>query len=94
MMRELIDKAVRMANWLERCIDLDPRGDLPEFDKMEVYRFQQRAFERGLMALTRDELLSLYDGLIDAHYMRRVNGEDFTPRKIRERLPHLYKGNK
>jgi hypothetical protein len=87
----LVDKAIKTANWQDRVHATVFLSTPPGFETEPDPAPMQRVwFCRALQALTRDEMLKLYDTLMATHRDCLETGGDFTSQIVRDHLPHLY----
>ncbi len=88
----LVEKAIKTANWQDEVAHTVFLSPLPRLeDAPGAFPNQRLWLCRALTALTRDEMIKLYDSLIASHDHCLANGDDHTPQIVRDQLPHLYK---
>lgn len=90
MASELIEKAVKTANWREHRATQVFLTTPAEYEDEPIHLGQRLWLCRALLALTRDEAIRLYDSLVDSYKRDVAEGGDFTSQDVRDRLPHLY----
>jgi len=88
---ELVEKAVKTANWIENRHHTVFLSAPREFKETEVHPGQRTHFCNALMALTREEAIALYDTLLACRrHEAGLQNRDFTSQVVRDRLPHIY----
>ncbi len=87
---ELVEKACKTANWREGVARQVFLSDPLPFESTEVLGGQRTWFCNALTALTREEVIALYDALIAGDVACLETGGDFTCQAVRDRLPHIY----
>lgn len=87
---DLIEKAVKMANWRDYLAGLAIFINPIPFEKQDVYSGQRNWFCNALMTLTREEIIYLYDNLMDSHKRSLKVPGDFTHPEAKKLLKHLY----
>ncbi|AXQ68347.1 hypothetical protein HOT99_gp270 [Caulobacter phage CcrBL10] len=87
---DLLQRALKTANWRDdRAHQVFLTAPL-EFDRTEVHGSQRVWFTNALMALTREELLTLYDHTVMRARECLKDGGDFTAPDVRARYPVIY----
>ncbi|AFU86631.1 hypothetical protein D869_gp283 [Caulobacter phage CcrRogue] len=86
----LLQRALKIANWREnRAHQVFLTAPLP-YEPTEVHGSQRVWFTNALMALTREELLTLYDHTVMRARECVKDGGDFTPPDVRAHYPVIY----
>ncbi len=90
---ELVEKAIRTANWREdtvRTAFLCAPRTFEEAAADDLRPGLRVWFCNALSSLTREEVLRLHSSLIEGARADLADGGDFTPRAVRDRHPHIY----
>ncbi len=87
---ELVEKAVKTANWREHRVQQVFLTTPVAFDDEKVHPGQRLWLCNAIASLTRDEIIDLHDTLMATSKECLADGGDFTPPDVRARLPHIY----
>lgn len=87
---DLVEKAIKTANWAENRATQVFLTEPVKYEDATVESGQRVWFTRALLALTREEVVKLYDSLLAGSKACLETGGDFTSPDVRAHHPHIY----
>lgn len=87
---EIVEKAVKTANFRQNRCQTHFLTPPPKFEDEPVHPGQRVWFCNALSALTRDEVIALYETLMATSKDCLETGGDFTSPDVKALYPHIY----